>query len=116
MNHCLKATGFDLANSGVTAFAGHKATSVKPLCFNGFPFAVLGRVTLVVVFALKRMLLRGLHPHVQREVLKRLPAFANCDPSATVMTVRWIIRVVAALTHQHPGVIERVLFARKTLD
>jgi len=86
-------------------------TGVVRLLNAGRPSTVAEFVIAVVVDALQREAGRS-RSHVEHEIAKRSPSLANRDPSATVAAVRWVARILAALTHTFPTLIcRRTAFA-----
>ena len=71
------------------------------------PDAVAGLVVPVIVAAVKVMVGRRAFAHVIEKVLERTPAFAHCDPTASVTMKPGALRVAATLTHRHPNVVKR---------
>ena len=73
---------------------------------DGCPAAILRRVVAIVVAAINGVLRRGPGTHVRKESLKGLrPAFANHDPSSTVMFPAGVMRVPATVFHLLPAAI-----------
>lgn len=80
---------------------------VTGLRFRGRPFAVVDRVRAIVVDALKRVSIRALS-HVSVESIKgRSPFIADGDPSAAVIVITEIVRIMAARFHALPRLVCR---------
>lgn len=75
------------------------------LCFPIGPSTVLSRIRAVVVNAIKGEVFRTL-AHVRKELTEVMTPFvADENPSASVIAVGGVTRVVAATVHQTPSVV-----------
>lgn len=83
------------------------SSSVSKLVGTGCPSAVVRRVTLVVIDALKRVF-GWARSHIGVERLKRVsPAVAHRDTSAAVVCERGSLRAIASAASHHPTVVFR---------
>ena len=81
-----------------------RVCGIKDLLFSCGPAAVLWRVALVVVDAIKLQAI-GTRPHISKEILKLQPAITNRDTATSIAMERPDIRVCASLQHPVPGVV-----------
>ncbi len=71
------------------------------------PSAIAWAVALAVVVAFDAVLCAGSRPHVVEKVGEHVPALANRDAPFSVVSVRLVAGVGAALAHRVPGVAFR---------
>lgn len=80
----------------------HDSAAVSGLLATCGPAAVLGAVRTIIVDPFDAVVRRWASAHVGAEVLERLPALADDDPALTVVPIRPVVRVGAALKHAQP--------------
>lgn len=77
---------------------------------DGRPSAVLGRITLIVIDAIKGVVLIFTVAHISQEILEREPSLAHSNSAPTVIHVIFVTRVKASLFHRGPRLIGRSFF------
>src|SRR5215475_14183511 len=68
----------------------------------GCPVAIRWRVVTIIVASFDCMLRRWRLAHVCQEVLKLIPTPTYLNPSATVIGIADVVRVVASVAHPNP--------------
>ena len=71
----------------------------------GSPSAIVRLVITVIVDAVNRVRRRRTVAHVSEEVLERVPSFADCDTSSSVISIGAIARVKTAVSQCSPSSI-----------
>lgn len=73
------------------------------------PFAVARFIVSIVVDAVKRMSIRGWHPHVLDKTVNILPTCANRNAASTITAVGSFFRICASSPHLFPYAVQRVI-------
>ncbi len=76
------------------------------------PAAIVGRIALAVVDAVKGVSSAGVLAHVFKEIGERQPPVANSDSASAIMAIRLGVRIQAAALHVGPSPIGLCLFHR----
>ena len=85
---------------------------VSFLCLWENPRTVRGRIAFVVIDPFNSMMRRWSGSHVSEKALERLtPVFADNNPSPSVVSIAFVLRVMASLDHCIPSAVFRGLEA-----
>lgn len=80
------------------------STKVSHLFFSGSPFAIIGFIMTISVFAFNGHAF-WTFTHVMEKVLVIVPPLANNYPPASVMFIAFLIWICASRSHRHPNII-----------